>query len=54
MVECLVFDCVHINSEKNICQVNPDDLKLNNRKNCTNYVRNMEYLREQWKYERIE
>jgi len=54
MVECLVLDCKHINREKNICQINPDDLKLNDRGSCTNYVRDMEWLKEQWKYERPE
>lgn len=54
MTICLVLDCKQIDRERNLCQVNPDNLKLNARGNCTNYVRDMKYLREQWKYERPE
>jgi len=52
MVECLVLDCQKNDRERSLCQVNPDDLKLNDRGNCTNYVRDMKWLKEQWKHER--
>lgn len=54
MVKCRVPDCKHINRETWICQVNPDDLDHDAKGNCINFVSDMNYNREQWKYERAE
>lgn len=54
MVKCQVPDCKNIDRETWTCQVNPDDLDHNDKGNCTNYVRDIEWLKEQWKYERPE
>ena len=48
--ECRVTDCFYNNRDSNTCGFGA--ISINDRGGCTDYVRDMEYLRSQWKYER--